>query len=35
MSSSGILPAPPLPEWLNRMVPFRRYLVEAGDTATM
>ena len=25
------LPAPPLPAWLDTMVPFRRYLVEAGD----
>ena len=26
-----ILPAPPLPAWLETMVPFRRYLIEAGD----
>ncbi|MDH3398783.1 MAG: alpha/beta fold hydrolase, partial [Acidimicrobiia bacterium] len=25
------LPAPPLPTWLERMVPFRRYVVQAGD----
>ena len=25
------LPAPHLPAWLEKMVPFRRYLVQAGD----
>ena len=25
------LPPPPLPDWLEKVVPFRRYLVEAGD----
>ncbi len=25
------LPAPALPAWLEKMVPFRRYLVQAGD----
>ncbi len=24
-------PAPPLPVWLEKMVPFRRYLIEVGD----
>ena len=26
-----ILPVPPLPAWLEAMVPFRRYVIEAGD----
>lgn len=25
------LPAPPLPAWLEKMVPFRRYLMQVGD----
>ena len=25
------LPAPPLPAWLEKMVPFRRYVIEAGE----
>lgn len=30
MFGSGILPPPPLPAWLEKLVPFHRYLIEVG-----
>lgn len=31
MPGSAVLPPPTLPAWLDKLVPFRRYLVQAGD----